>query len=65
MHPTVVRFLGLRQLPVVISLPSMRRLSEHAASAKCDAPDGLTPGGRLGFQIDFEVVVPEHGICFS
>jgi hypothetical protein len=43
----------------------MRRLSEHAASAKCDAPDGLTPGGRLGFQIDFEVVVPEHGICFS
>ena len=29
----------------------------RAASAKCDAPEGLTPGSRLGFQIDFEVVV--------
>ena len=34
----LVRFRGLRQLPVVISLPTMRRLSERAASAKCDAP---------------------------
>ena len=60
----------------VIATSRLRRIAGGdftliRAESKCalQAPSAmrryLTAGSRLGFQIDFEVVVPEHGICFS